>query len=698
MQHEPAVTGDSETSAGDRKLLSAFYTEPSSAALLAELAVARVDTDWGDADKLAKLRIADLACGTGALLVAAYRRIAERHRARGGADGAAHSALVSHALIGCDVVASAVQQTATRLAGERPEGGCRRTKAWLMPYGLSPGSDTARIGALDLLNTDCVSAQRCDVGISPRDDVATLTASVPHGSLDAAIMNPPYARPTGHEGARRGTANPAFAALGQDRESQRAMGRALDQQVELLKAAARREARDADLSAVPVAWNGNAGLGTAFVDLAHAKLSEGGTLALVLPAAVASGRAWRRTRELLAGHYQNVTIVMIAERGAEGSSGRAFSADTRIAEAIVVATKLEKQFREHIAESVATYVMLDRAPASVTEAVAIARCVTETAASTCPTVLRIGESRVGWALAAPFGPGVSGQPGGVSEPGVAATAAGLTQGRLVLPRHTELPVPITRLDSLGQLGPYHSDIDGIRSDGSLRGPFDIDFLPDRRRCASASWPILWSHDHRFESTMRVLPCSYGTIRPGARPKALARALWDGMPGICGATRLHISRDARLNSGSIAACMTPVACIGGRAWPSVALASLAHEKAMCAWLNSTVGLIGRWWVSSRQQGGRVNLGVAALGSIPVIDLSRLPDDALGRLAAVFDVFEDQPMRPANEAFADDVRDALDQEVLCDALQLPESILDPLSTVRLQWCSEPSVHGGKATRPT
>lgn len=475
------------------------------------------------------------------------------------------------------------------------------------------------------------------------------------------------------------------------------MGRALDRQVKLLKANDRRGARNAGLPAVPVAWNGNAGLASVFVDLAHAKLREGGTLALVLPAAVVSGHAWRRARELLASQYRDITIVTIAECGTEGSVGRAFSADTRIAEAIVVATKLERQPREHRTEAIATYVTLDRAPASVTEAVEIARCITKTAASTCPTVLRIGESRVGWALAAPFGPDVSGQPGGVSEPDVAATAAGLAQRRLILPRHEELDLPIAPLGTLGQWGPYHSDIDGIRQDGSLKGPFDVDFLPDRRRYTGASWPILWSHDHNAETTMAVLPCSYGTIRPGQRPNARAQALWDGTPLFCGATRLHINRDFRLSSQPTAACMTPGEAIGGRAWPSVALASLAHEKAVCAWLNSTLGMIARWYHSGRQQAGRASLGVASLGSIPAIDLSRLPDTDIDRLASVFDAFEHQSLLPASEAFRDDTRAALDRAVLCDALHLPESILGPLETVRLQWCREPSVHGGKATRP-
>ena len=54
-------------------------------------------------------------------------------------------------------------------------------------------------------------------------------------------------------------------------------------------------------------------------------------------------------------------------------------------------------------------------------------------------------------------------------------------------------------------------------------------------------------------------------------------------------------------------------------------------------------------------------------------------------------------PANEAFRDATRKAIDRTVLCDALGLPESILDPLATLRLQWCAEPSVHGSKATAP-
>ena len=53
----------------DRKYLATFYTRPESAALLARLAVAKLQgVDWADAGAIGSLRIGDFACGTGALL------------------------------------------------------------------------------------------------------------------------------------------------------------------------------------------------------------------------------------------------------------------------------------------------------------------------------------------------------------------------------------------------------------------------------------------------------------------------------------------------------------------------------------------------------------------------------------------------------------------------------------------------------
>ena len=65
----------------DRKYLATFYTLPASAALLARLAVAKMEgVDWSSAEAIGRLRIGDFACGTGALLSAVYEQIAAHGR------------------------------------------------------------------------------------------------------------------------------------------------------------------------------------------------------------------------------------------------------------------------------------------------------------------------------------------------------------------------------------------------------------------------------------------------------------------------------------------------------------------------------------------------------------------------------------------------------------------------------------------
>ena len=120
----------------DRKFLATFYTRSQSASLLAEMAVDRLDVDWADPDAVTSLRIADLACGTGALLTAAYRRIAARHEDAGGDPAELHRKVMEEVLTGCDIMPAAVHLTASVLSGEHTHLGYRGTKTWVMPFGV----------------------------------------------------------------------------------------------------------------------------------------------------------------------------------------------------------------------------------------------------------------------------------------------------------------------------------------------------------------------------------------------------------------------------------------------------------------------------------------------------------------------------------------------------------------------------------
>ena len=58
--------------------------------------------------------------------------------------------------------------------------------------------------------------------------------------------------------------------------------------------------------------------------------------------------------------------------------------------------------------------------------------------------------------------------------------------------------------------------------------------------------------------------------------------------------LHSNLDFRLNSQSLAMCLTPEKCLGERAWPNVIPSKTQYEIPLLLWANSTLGLILFWW--------------------------------------------------------------------------------------------------------
>ena len=655
----------------DRKFLATFYTRPPSALLLAELAVARSRVDWGDPDAVGGLRVADLACGTGALLSAAYRRMSARLRRAGVRDTELHHRFMESVLIGCDIMPAATHLTAAQLSSAHPTVTFGNTRIHTMPYGEHDPDDGEGlrpfIGSLELLD-DAVAPTLFGTGATTVTGVGTVDDSargqlmdVSAGSLDVVIMNPPFTRPTNHEVAE--VPVPSFAGFETSELEQQKMSRRLS-------SLQRQLAHDP-------AGHGNAGLATNFVDLAHTKVSPGGTVALVLPATVIAGASWAASRQLLRAHYHDITIVTIA---AAGSNDRAFSADTGMADALIIASRRPEDLDNPPSADV-LWVNLSRAPRGFPEALEVAHAIRAVPPGRPTGRLRIGDEVVGCYIRADLEHSGCAS---IAETDVADAALSLRSGRLRLAGLTDVPIPVTTLSRLGRPGPYHLD---VRSGGTTaRGPFEIEPLAAG---ATPSYPVLWSHRAARERRLIVAPDRQGRIIPGLRQKALK--IWET------STLLHLSSDFRLNSQSLGACLTPRPAIGGRAWPSFVLDNPSHEKAAVLWCATTLGLIGHWWVGSRQQQGRSNLSVGRLGSIPMLDCDALTEDQLGSLGSIFDRFSDRDLLPANEAYRDPVRHDLDEAILCGALDLPRSILDPLATLREQWCAEPSVHGGKATRP-
>ena len=108
----------------DAKFTGAYYTSVPAATMLSRLVFEGwpQDLDWSDHEFPASLSVADLACGTGTLLMAVAAEAQRRHEAAGGRNSSAlHKAMVEQALHGYDVQLSAIHFAATSLAMLNPE-------------------------------------------------------------------------------------------------------------------------------------------------------------------------------------------------------------------------------------------------------------------------------------------------------------------------------------------------------------------------------------------------------------------------------------------------------------------------------------------------------------------------------------------------------------------------------------------------
>jgi len=651
-----------QTLIADRKFLATFYTLPESACLLAELAVSRLDIDWKNKEAVKTLKIADFACGTGTLLSATQRAIYRRLRRAGFNDEDWHRLFMERVLLGTDIMPSAAHPTASMLSSAHPGVGYESSLVRVLPYGIDEDlsnlrridTDTPYIGALDLRMEEFGHSLFTSGGIGPQVQIGgrRMTSKrakdadsgrdfpVEHESFDLVIMNPPFTRPTGHEGGKIGVPVPSFAGFDTSRHEQVAMSKKLRAQSKLF-------------------GHGNAGLASEFMDLAHDKLKPGGILALVLPFAFVSGQAWSRAQESLSYWYRDIHVISIATTGA---TSRSFSADTGMAECLVLANRTKSANTASLS-TIVRYANLARRPRTLLEAHESAKRIQEGA------TIR-GSFRDSGAA-------------GIQDSAVGDVLTELRKGNLDLPRAAcTHRLPITEMGNVAGRGLYHMDINGAGG----RGAFDIQEGQGR---GVPTYPVLWKHNAEEERRLIVKPDSRGTVRRGMR--AEAEETWAAT-----ASRLHHNIDFRINSQSLSACLTSIPCIGGRAWPNLLPHDERYELPLLLWSNTTLGLMLYWWCGVRQQMGRASLKVTAIPSFPTLDARKLKKKQMRSFDSLFGDFKGRTFRPANEAYRDDVRIELDAQVL-DVLGLPDSVLHSLELVRLKWCSEPSVHGGKATRP-
>jgi hypothetical protein len=669
----------------DRKFLAAFYTTPSSAALLAGLAI-RDDqnpagTSWTDTEALKRMRIADFACGTGTLLAAAYHRIGQLHEVAGGDASRLHRYMMGGSLVGCDVLPAAAHLTASMLASVHPTQKYKESSILTLAYGRQPKGGVA-LGSWDLLDAQKpfeILAITARAAQGTGEVTKEIWSSLPHYGFDLVIMNPPFTRPTGHEGEKVGIRNPMFAAFQADDRTQKLMA----------QAAARLSAG--------TSYHGNAGQGSIFLVLADQKLKTGGTLAMILPASFMNGDAWEKSRALVTSRYVN--LIFVTNAGLAGADV-SFSSDTGMGECLVLGKK------EFGGSKRASFVTLNQRPDSTMSgsniAVQIRRAIYQHRLRKLEegpvggTPIIMGAEIVGTAIDAPI-------PGGwnlarVKDFSLAQAAFQLARGKVWLPmmaKHDALSLVMTRMGQIGEIGPYHADINGRTSDGGIRGPFDIHPPPTG---GVPTYPALWAHDAEqerflhFEADSDAIPVKGKDADEQALIDEKVEYVW------ASASHLHFNVNFQFNSQSTSMQFTSRPTLGGRAWLSVKMRSPDHERAMTLWANTSLGLLLHWWYANKQQIGRGNIGKSVLHNLIVLNVEHLSAAQLQTAREIVEAFSTQVLRPVNELDRDFVRRQLDEAVMVRMLGLPASLHatdGPMELLRMKLAQEPSIVGHKVS---
>ena len=592
----------------DAKFTGAYYTSVPAATLLTRLVFNNWPqrVDWSDHEFPASINVADLACGTGTLLMAVATEVERRHTDAGGRKVAElHKAMVEQALHGYDVQLSAIHFAATSLAMLNPDIQFDRMNLYVMPLGVD--GSTVSLGSLDFLGTDEAAVQFAlsaeDFGIAARGAGRVsgrgsrgakegVIAKLP--DLDLAIMNPPFTRSVG--------GNLLFGSLPQ--AERRKLQDTLSKRLKPMDG----KLRDATATA---------GLGAAFVAAASPRLLRGeGRLALVLPATVCTGPSWEQTRSLIERDF-TLDMVITSHDPLRWN----FSDSTDLSEALLIATRRPEVNSE--AERRTIFVNLWRNPNGVLDAHRLAQAITATTPAELEgagtALLEVDGQHVGEAVSIAESTLVQKKWAGVqfARADLLRSALRLLDGgRVWVPGQGEaVDIPLCQLDEIGQVGPDRRRlVDG----------FD-------RTSSTTAYPLVEGHDTGQRKSLTCSPDSY--LSPLIKPKGGQRPgygdhLWQQ------AGRLLIAERLRLDTARIVAMCSDTLVLSNVWWP-VRVEDVSDEKALAVWLNSSLGVLTVLARRTSTEGGWVSLKKADLEVLPVLDTRRLSPAQTQGLSDLFD---------------------------------------------------------------
>ncbi len=647
----------------DQKQAAAFYTQPATAELLASMTIRTedlTDKEWKSGHIFSSHSIADMACGTGTLLRAGFKRVCSIHEQAGGTLTSVkdlHRGAMEKGLVGTDISPIAAHLTTSSLAaigsGE-PYGGTRI--GW-----LEVGGPLSLTGALEYLLTSEMSDlfDKVAAGRSTGSNNKKHVVVIDDASIDWILMNPPYSRTRGGQSA--------FDVAGLS-----------EQERKKCQVRWRKQVRNKCV-------NNKAGMAASFLALAKNKIRPGGRIGFVLPLSAAFADSWSITREMIRVEFEDIRVLAVTSGKALGRD--ALSADTGMEEMLLVATR--RRLDQRRSPSPIKCVTLFSPPNRIGEAGEIARAISSTMESFSGVgtskPLIVGEDELGQVVVfEPNTPRGSWSPLGVSHAELALAAEALINGEVkyIDNNSYSFGIEMGRVEDVFEVGPTHHLIGHIQGTEPI-GAFEIHKITKPKDAIGAD-RSLWHADSKTQRTLVVLPTHKGVAVANVGSEKDREKMRKRI------STTFYARNMRWTSQCLLVASTKRPALGGRSWTTLDHRDKRVLKAFVLWANSTFGMVTHWTQGQRTHSGRSTSQVGAIKITPCPQLDFLNDDQLEQAVAAFDRLAVPNLLPACQAHVDSTRAQIDRAVI-QMLSLPAHAEDTISQLRFLWCSEPSVHG-------
>lgn len=600
-----------------KKGLATFYTQIPAAYFLLYLAEPKLS------------KICDFACGSGTLLTAAYSAANKQYRfslLKNGLDKNPseiekefHTKFIK-SCYGFDVLNYATQITALNLAFHSPETPLVDFSLYPIPLGYRKDLELVSLGSLEIVREEptlnFMKKLITKTGLKEKKEVSLSEILSELNSPDLITMNPPFTRATGRSGRKGGglfgfmvNKNTREEVLVSYKRVRARIRKSLNQMaIGFLKNRDLNELlKDREFQAYRSI--GQSGEGLLFLYLAHIKIKEQGKICFVLPKSLLSGITWFLARCMLISNYHIEHLVV----SYDSSHGYNFSESTSLSECLLVAKKV----REHSENEKTKFIILLSKPKTSMEAIALSNKTKEK-----KEYIEVGDAKAFI----------------VENSREEMIKYVDNWGRFIfLPNLLLIREIKDLLNGIIRVGGVKSKIPLIRLN-ALTSSIGIDrhqFL-DNYEIVSGNIPgsfkVIYGGKEEHRKKMKILANDY------VLPKNRGSSLFEEKKG-----RLFLPDRIWLDTAHIISMISENPTLSNIFYALQLKDENENKlKALCLYINTTWGILTVLANRGETRGAWIQLKMNQWRLLPVLDISKLSEDKIEKLAGVFDKFKDKEL--------------------------------------------------------